>query len=167
MFDITTYVLPLYVVSQATPPIPSRIGGVACETTSAVEAAGVRRPPPTRTRYWQWLETSLFIMPDTSCMHYKCAYTCSIMSIAVPGYTIHTISIRQAWLLSGALNVCRVFSAVRCSVLAVIDFAAIAITVSNPGEWRCTVTSTSHALTCMYVARRRYLTARNVQKRYH
>ena len=42
--------------------------------------------------------------------------------------------LRPAWLISGVLNVRLIFSAVQCSVLAVIDSAAIATTVSNPGE---------------------------------
>ena len=44
------------------------------------------------------------------------------------------LSLRQAWLISDALSVRRIFSPVRCSVLAVIDSAAIATTVSNLGE---------------------------------
>ena len=47
--------------------------------------------------------------------------------------TLYTL--RQAWLISGALNVRRIFSAVQYNVLAVIDSVAIAIIVSNPGEW--------------------------------
>ena len=40
----------------------------------------------------------------------------------------------QAWLISDALSVRRIFSLVRCNVLAVIDSVAIATTVSNLGE---------------------------------
>ena len=46
------------------------------------------------------------------------------------------LGVRQAWLISGtdALRVRRIFSTVRYNVLAVIDSAAVATTVSNPGE---------------------------------
>ena len=100
------------------------------------------------------------------------------MTVNISLFNIHSrlkLSLRQVWLISGALSVRRIFSLVRCNVPAVIDSVAIATTVSNLGEldnnnYYYSVpqfVAISNARTCMYVARRRYLTAPSVQKRYH
>ena len=83
----------------------------------------------------------------------------------------------QSWLICGALIVRRIFSTVRCNVLAEIDSVLIATTVSNLGEllldinmqYQPRAVYTSHALTanCMYVAKRWTLTVPSVQKRYY